>query len=187
MTPADPPSELPDKPALPDRLPAPSTEEPPVIETFGTTPTPTRSQAIVGASFSGPIPLPTLLAGYKEVAPGSEREIIEWAAKDGEHRRYCDREELSITRFAIQQDTGTQRLGMVLSFVLALVFAGVGVYAIYLGRELAGGGIVLAALASLVYSVRRSTTPPPPAPPDAQAAKAEKPGAAGPTDSQVRP
>jgi uncharacterized membrane protein len=99
---------------------------------------------------SGPLPMPAILAGYKQVTPGLEQEIVRWAASNGEHRREMDREGLAITKENLRKEFRTQWAGMSLGFVLALGVLALAGYALSLGRDMTAVALILGELVALV-------------------------------------
>lgn len=127
--------------------PVPESETP-RVET-GDVPTGTRASFEAMYS-SGPLPLPAVLAGYKQVTPGLEQEIVQWAAANGEHRREMDRESFSLTRESIRKEFRTEWVGMGLGFVLAVGVLALAGYALSIGQDATAVALIVAELVALV-------------------------------------
>ena len=93
-------------------------------------------------SFRGPIPPPEILEAYDRVISGSAGRIVAMAEKQSTHR-------MKLEEIVVGAGSRTQLLGMVFSFILSLAVLGVGVFLIYLDRNLAGFGLILFNLTTL--------------------------------------
>src|SRR6266702_7579052 len=118
-----------------------------------------QKQAVVAASFSGPLPPPSLLGQYEQIVPGSAERIIRTFEAEVSHRHEMERV-LVDADVKVHKSTITEiRIGQILAFVLSLCFLGGGTFLAYHGKQLAGAflgstglvGIVSAFLTSRKY------------------------------------
>lgn len=88
-------------------------------------------QAIRAEIFEGPLPHPETLLRYKEVFSECPERIVQMAELQAAHRRDLEKR---------RQKSGifTERLGMVLAFVLALTAVAGGLYLVAHDKELTG-------------------------------------------------
>jgi len=107
-----------------------------------------RQMQIVSAGvqlqqWSGPLPPPEAIERYELAAPGTAKILIEMAVGNHENRMALERRAMGVYEF-------TEKLGLVLGFLLCLgglVIAGV---AVVNGYSLAGFGVFFTRLAALV-------------------------------------
>lgn len=83
--------------------------------------------ALVGASFSAPLPPPAMLREYNEVLPGLAERIVTMAERDQQHVHKMDR------RYMISRFTGQAS-----AFVIAMSGLGAGTVLIATGRQIEG-------------------------------------------------
>lgn len=72
-------------------------------------------------SFSGPLPHPDILQGYKDVVPGAAERILAMAEKQAEHRQ-------KIESKVINKQLAQTSLGQWFAFILTIVCIAVGTY-----------------------------------------------------------
>jgi uncharacterized membrane protein len=88
--------------------------------------------------FSGPHPPPELLAQYEQICPGWAVRLLEMGEREQLHRIECDREALSLDREELRQSHAWidyHRTGQVFGFLAFLLVAGMGAYALNLGKD----------------------------------------------------
>lgn len=84
------------------------------------------------AAFSGPLPPPSMYAGYNEVLPGSAERILSMAEKEQEHRiNWEDR--------ALETTTREAALGQWLGFATGLACIASSIYLAMNGNQLVAG------------------------------------------------
>jgi uncharacterized membrane protein len=88
---------------------------------------------------AGPLPDPRALEYYEKVCPGAAREIIEMAKREQVHRHSND----GAARLSLL-------LGQIFGFTLGLVGLLGGIYLASTGKSLAGLGVFITSLGSLV-------------------------------------
>lgn len=93
--------------------------------------------------FQGPVPPPSLLAGYDKIVPGAADRIISMTEKQLEHR-------LNIENKVIESKIKDSKLGMILGFFVATFVIAVGGMAIYMGKDLLGASAIITVIAGLV-------------------------------------
>ncbi|TVS20369.1 MAG: DUF2335 domain-containing protein [Planctomycetaceae bacterium] len=102
-----------------------------------------RRQIVKTIASSGPLPLPSVLAEYDAIVPGSAERIIGWAERQSEHR-------MSLERSVVDSDIRRSYLGMGAGFTIALVFGIGGCIVAALGQPTAGATIATGCIVSLV-------------------------------------
>lgn len=124
-----------------------------------------RRLAVQGASFSGPLPAPGILAYYDEVVPGLAREIVDQWKAETRHRhtivtgmRETDHEDL--VRYY-----DAERRGQVLAFLAIVGVLVVAVIAIVLDRPAVGVAGLLTGGAAAIWAMRRRSGGPDDEPP----------------------
>jgi uncharacterized membrane protein len=102
------------------------------------------------ASFSGPLPHPSLLARYNDVIPGGADRIMAMAERQSAHREKLEAE-------VVLANPANQARGSVFAFIICLVTILGGMFLIYGGRDAVGLAAVIASLAGLasVFFVSR--------------------------------
>jgi uncharacterized membrane protein len=93
--------------------------------------------------FSGPIPSPEMLAEYGRIIPDGPERILRMAEAQSEHRRALE------TSVVTSQNRQSEK-GQLYAFILALVFAGVGVWMASIGQFAIAGGIFTVTIGGLV-------------------------------------
>ena len=76
-------------------------------------------------TFSGPIPHPSILKGFEEVAPGTAVKVIQNALDESEHRRDMDRQAITYT-------ARDSKMGVLSGLSVAMLGIAAGVLTIYL-------------------------------------------------------
>lgn len=106
---------------------------------------PKRKEVLITSEqhFQGPVPPPSLLAGYDEIVPGAADRIISMTEKQLEHR-------LNIENKVIESKIKDSKLGMILGFFVATFVIAVGGMAIYMGKDLLGASAIITVIAGLV-------------------------------------
>ena len=102
-----------------------------------------RFQAMMRASYSGPLPPPEFLERYNLTLPGLAERIIKMAESQHDHR-------LEIERKVIEANISAQRLGTYCGFAVAMTAILGGIGLIFIGKEATGLTSILTALVSLV-------------------------------------
>ena len=104
-----------------------------------------RELRIISAhsKFSGPIPPPSILAGYNDIIPDGAERIFRMAEKQQDHR-------MELERITIVGDTNRSKLGLILGFVLSVLVVFGGVYIIAIGRDISGLVLIFVPLGTLV-------------------------------------
>lgn len=97
-------------------------------------------QKLLQASFTGPLPPPSMLAHYNDIIPNGAERIMAMAERQQAHRH-------DLEQHVIKSNSSNQRLGVVLGFIIALFVAGGGFWLVYLGREAAGIASVITSIA----------------------------------------
>lgn len=104
---------------------------------------------IEASVFSGPLPLPDLIAEYDRIIPNGAERIMAMAERQSSHRETM---EASVVRGNI----ASQTRGSYFAFILALVSILGGLFLIYSGRSAAGLASIIASVGALagvfVYS-----------------------------------
>lgn len=94
-------------------------------------------------SYSGPIPLPTMLEEYNRIVPGSADRILRMAEEQTTHRH-------SLEKKVIGTDSRNSLLGIISAFIISLAALALAAYAIHLGQVGAGTFIGTTSFAALV-------------------------------------
>lgn len=105
---------------------------------------PTISELRAFASFwSAPLPRPEILAKYNEAFPGCAERIVAMAEEQSSHRQ-------KIEAAVINGNVYSQKMGLWLGFVLALIVISSGAWLVYNGRVEWGAGFISVPLIALV-------------------------------------
>lgn len=102
-------------------------------------------------SYEGPIPHPHILKAYEEVVPGSAKQMVEEAWKQGEHRR---KQEDRLVR----NHTLSHTLGVTMAGLTSLGVLAGGVFLIATGRVGGGAFVVIAGLLPVIVRAFRAPT-----------------------------
>lgn len=96
-------------------------------------------------TFSGPIPHPSILKGFEEVAPGTAVKVIQNALDESEHRRDMDRQAITYT-------ARDSKMGVLSGLAIGILGIAAGVLIIYItdgsvsgvfsGTALSGGTLL---------------------------------------------
>jgi uncharacterized membrane protein len=97
----------------------------------------------IEASFSGPLPPPSLLAKYSEIIPGGAERIMVMAERQSEHREKLEAR-------VVNGNVASQTRGSYFAFILALVAIVGGFYLILKGKDASGLVAIIGSLASLL-------------------------------------
>jgi uncharacterized membrane protein len=91
----------------------------------------TAIQVLREQQFTGPLPHPEILRGYEDVVPGAAERLLTMAERNSQHRRDMER---------IVVEGGSRRAwaGLVLGFIIAVLFLIVSAALIINGYEVAG-------------------------------------------------
>jgi uncharacterized membrane protein len=93
--------------------------------------------------FAGPLPPPAMLEQYNRVFPGCAERIIKMAEDQGRHRQ-------GLEQAVVQSKIANERRGQVFAFVIGLTGILGAVYLVAIGRSLAGFGVFVGSLGSLI-------------------------------------
>ena len=85
----------------------------------------------VGASFSGPLPPPSLLAKYNEAVPNGAERVMAIAERQSTHREHLE-------KCVVEGNVQAQKLGSVFGFIVAMTAVVGGIYLISIGKSTAG-------------------------------------------------
>ena len=105
-------------------------------------PEPIRHSVIEAASFSGPLPPPSMYGEYDRVLPGSAERILEMAEREQAHR-------VAMEGTALQASTKDSKLGQYFGFSLALLCIGGGIYLATQGQTIAAIALIVASASGL--------------------------------------
>jgi uncharacterized membrane protein len=97
---------------------------------------------VQAASFSGPLPLPSLIAQYNEVIPNGAERIMAMAERQSAHRERLEAR-------VVDGNVANQTRGSYFAFILALVAIGGGFFLIHEGRSAQGLVAIITSLVAL--------------------------------------
>jgi len=100
--------------------------------------------------FSGPIPIPDILARYNEIIPNAAERILVMAESDAKHRR-------DIEMVAINAQRRERHLGQILGFSIGLFALATSAFALSLGHSVAAsviGGTTVVGLVAVFVTGR---------------------------------
>jgi len=97
----------------------------------------------ISAIFSGPLPLPALLAEYDKIIPNGADRILVLAEKQQSHR-HC------LEKSVVECDTRRSDRGLILGFVLALLLEIGSIYLLATGRNINGLVVFFSTLTTLI-------------------------------------
>ncbi|HQQ00890.1 MAG TPA: DUF2335 domain-containing protein [bacterium] len=110
----------------------------------------------IEAQYSGPIPPPSIVAGWEKACPGSADRILSMAEREARHRQELEAASLEARRHDLLLERHERRRGQYLGFTICLVSILMGGVVILISPHLAGqitGGVLgTAGLASLVIA-----------------------------------
>lgn len=95
--------------------------------------------------FSGPLPHPDILKGYKEVDEEIPLKIVKMAEKDYYHQ-------VEMEKTLIEENIKIEKRGMNFAFITALSCLILGVFLIYLGKDIYGLVALLPSIISVINS-----------------------------------
>lgn len=142
------PSDFPKLQSLEDALPAlknamsdlPEDKKVDILQVVKTTIVEMSSE-----SFSGPIPHPNILKGYKDIQSDAPERILKMAEQQAAHRQKM---EIKIIDGQLSQT----KIGQFIALFLTLVLIGVGTYLAIAGHALISGGIFTTTIIAIVYA-----------------------------------
>jgi len=102
-------------------------------------------------AFQGPIPHPSILAGYEQVLPGAADRIISLAESETKHRHEMEKKILDAEIAGNRSEVREVLMGQVFAFIIALSTIGSGAYTAVNGAQFAGSIIGTAGVSGLVY------------------------------------
>ena len=102
-----------------------------------------RTAVVEAASFSGPLPPPSMYGEYNRVQPGSADRIFAMAEKEQQHR-------IATERTALAASVQSSKLGQYFGFALAVLCIGGGVFLATGGHTVAAVVLVCASAIGLV-------------------------------------
>ena len=105
-------------------------------------PEPVRHSVIEAASFSSPLPPPSMYGEYDRVHPGSAERILTMAEREQAHR-------VAMEGIALQASAKDSRLGQYFGFFLALLCIAGGVYLATQGQTIAAIALIVASASGL--------------------------------------
>ena len=115
---------------------------------------------IIAQRFEGPIPPPAMLQQFDTIVPGLADRIVKMTEDSLAAAIYNQKVQTDAVSKAMASDSVDKRIGLILGFVLILVCLLVGGFLIYVGKDIAGYGAMISAVALLVGAYfRRSPKP----------------------------
>ena len=97
--------------------------------------------AVSQESFSGPMPHPDILKGYKELIPNAPERILQMAEQEQRHRIEVENKMLEQNNRNIIESTKANKRSQIIAFILAFVLIASGVALTILGHAIVGGTI----------------------------------------------
>ena len=101
------------------------------------------SQQRIETSFNGPIPPPNFLEKYNNIIPNGAERILAMAEQQQAHRQYME-------KTVVESDVRRSDRGLILGFIVTLLFGVGGIYLVAKGHNLNGLATILAPLVTLV-------------------------------------
>lgn len=95
--------------------------------------------------FRGPLPPPSILAGYNQVKPGLADRIVKMAEKQQDHR-------INVVGKIVGSDINQSRNALIFAFIIALLIVGCGLFLIIRGNDVSGFILVISALVPIIYA-----------------------------------
>ena len=89
-------------------------------------------------SFSGPIPHPKIVEGYKNLIPNAPERILTMAEKEQQHRIEVENEMLSQNKTNIRNSKNANLISQIFAFILILILIGAGTTLTLLGHHAVG-------------------------------------------------
>ena len=98
---------------------------------------------VQGASFSGPLPPPSMLTAYNNAVPNAAERILAMAEKQAAHRQ-------NLEERVVKGNIVNQYLGSVFGFILGAIAIGGGIYLIGSGKSITGLAALITPLVGFV-------------------------------------
>jgi uncharacterized membrane protein len=114
-----------------------------------------RRVTIESASFSGPLPTPSILAEYDDVVPGLAREIVDQWKAETRHRHETVTSIRGTDHEAMLNYYEAERRGQTFSMVAILGVLAVAIVAIAFDRPAVGVASLLTGAAATIWAMRR--------------------------------
>lgn len=95
---------------------------------------PVVKQTHIEASYSGPLPPPSILQQYNDIVPGAAERILRMAEQQSEHRQLLE-------KTVVIGDSKRADRGLICGLIVALAALGGGVFLIFTGHEWSGASI----------------------------------------------
>jgi uncharacterized membrane protein len=118
---------------------------------------PSNKSHILHASYSGPLPPPTILDGYESLMSGAAELIFKTYENEVAHRQATEKEMLRIEAAASKSSSSIMIMGQVFGFIICMAFLASGTYLIANGHEISGalfGGGSMAAIVTAFLATR---------------------------------
>jgi len=109
----------------------------------GSQPEPGQLLQVQAASFSGPLPLPSLLAQYNEIIPNGAERIMAMAERQSAHRERLEAR-------VVDGNVANQTRGSYFAFILAFTAILGGFFLIHEGRSAQGLAAIITSVVGLV-------------------------------------
>ena len=100
-------------------------------------------------SYAGPIAHPRIIKGYEEILPGSAKRILKMSEDEQKHRHKMEMTDMDFRSTVVQRGQTYERYSLAAAFVIVLVLAVGAIHLIEIGRDAAGLGVIISALAVL--------------------------------------
>ena len=104
-----------------------------------------EQQTAIAASFSGPLPPPSTLERYEQIAPGAAERVIAMAERNQAHRH-------ALETAAVHHEIQISNRGQVCALIVALTGISAGAYIASLGQPVAGSGVVGGVIATIAVT-----------------------------------
>ena len=139
--------------AKPESAPATQGGNLPSQEVLDSLPAQVRTAVLEAASFSGPLPPPSMYGEYNRVHSGTAERILAMAEKEQQHR-------ITTERTALAAGVQSSKLGQYFGFALAVLCIGGAVFLGTGGHTVAAGVLVCASAIGLVGRFLNRDAPP---------------------------
>lgn len=117
-------------------------------------------QAIQKSSkFSGPIPSPEVLEGYKTVLPDAPERILAMAEREQSHRHKLEQQQVSAYTRDIKDDRYEGRLGQIFAVTIALTAIACGTYLAINDKQISGSIISASGIGGIVTVFVKGRSP----------------------------
>lgn len=97
--------------------------------------------AVSQVSFSGPMPHPDILKGYKDLIPDAPERILQMAEQEQKHRIEVESKMLAQNNMNIIESAKANKRSQIIAFILAFILVASGVALTILGHAIVGGTI----------------------------------------------